>query len=93
MDRDDADGFKDDALKFALVKKYEQCELFRTELERSRGRFIVEDQTTFPKAQPDCWGVKPAGDGVNFSGPNVLGPAVEQQAGKWILTSREEVSA
>ena len=62
-----------DALKFALMRKYEQCELFRTELERSRGRFIVEDQTTFPKAQPDCWGVKPAGDGVNFSGPNVLG--------------------
>ena len=27
----------------------------------------------FPKAKPDCWGVKPAGDGVNFSGPNVLG--------------------
>ena len=62
-----------DALKFALMRKYEQCELFRTELERSRGRFIVEDQTTFPKAQPDCWGVKPAVDGVNFSGPNVLG--------------------
>ena len=62
-----------DALKFALMRKYEQCELFRTELERSRGRFIVEDQTTFRKGQPDCWGVKPAVDGVNFTGPNVLG--------------------
>ena len=62
-----------DALKFALMRKYEQCELFRTELERSCGRFIVEDQTTFQKEQPDCWGVKPAVDGVNFTGPNVLG--------------------
>ena len=62
-----------DALKFALMRKYEQCELFRTELERSRSRFIVEDQTTFRKGQPDCWGVKPAVDGVNFTGRNVLG--------------------
>ena len=62
-----------DALKFALTKKYEQCEFFRTELGRSRGKYIVEDQTSFPKLQPDCWGVKPAGDGVNFAGPNVLG--------------------
>lgn len=62
-----------DALKFALTRKYEQCEFFRQELERSRGKFIVEDQTNFPKAQPDCWGVKPAGDGDHFSGPNVLG--------------------
>ncbi len=43
-------------------------------LEEKKGcRFIVEDQTTFPKVQPDCWGVKPASDGVNFSGPNVFG--------------------
>lgn len=62
-----------DALKFALQKKYEQCELFRSELERSKGKFIVEDQSSFPKKQPDCWGVKPMGDGIHFSGPNVLG--------------------
>ena len=62
-----------DALKFALTVKYEQCELFRTELARSRGKFIVEDQTSFPKKYPDCWGVKQVGDGVNFRGPNVLG--------------------
>lgn len=62
-----------DALKFALEKKYEQCERFRTELERSRGKFIVEDQTSFPKKLPDCWGVKPVGDGIHFAGPNVLG--------------------
>ena len=62
-----------DALKFALVRKHEQCPLFRSELDRSRGKFIVEDQSSFPKKQPNCWGVKPVGDGIHFAGPNVLG--------------------
>lgn len=60
-----------DAMKFCLTKKYEQSEDFRAELERSRGKFIVEDQTSFPKKTPDTWGVKQQGD--NFVGPNLLG--------------------
>lgn len=62
-----------DALKFTLMKKYEQCEFFRKELERSNGRYIVEDQTNFPKKQPDAWGVKLQPDGETFAGPNLLG--------------------
>ena len=60
-----------DAMKFCLTKKYEQSEDFKAELERSRGKFIVEDQTSFPKKTPDTWGVKQQGD--NFVGPNLLG--------------------
>ena len=60
-----------DAMKFCLTKKYEQSEDFRKELERSKGKFIVEDQTSFPKKTPDTWGVKQQGD--NFVGPNLLG--------------------
>ena len=60
-----------DAMKFCLQKKYEQCAAFREKLEESRGRFIVEDQTTMSKKSPDAWGVKPDGD--NFYGPNLLG--------------------
>lgn len=60
-----------DAMKFCLMKKYEQNADFRAKLEESRGRFIVEDQTTMPKKSPDAWGVKPSGD--NFAGPNLLG--------------------
>ncbi len=60
-----------DAMKFCLVKKYEQSAEFRSKLEASKGLFIVEDQTTMPKKNPDAWGVKP--DGGNFSGPNLLG--------------------
>ena len=47
-----------DAMKFCLSKKYEQSEEFRQELERSKGKYIVEDQSSFPKKNPDAWGVK-----------------------------------
>ena len=60
-----------DAMKFCLTKKYEQSEEFRKELERSKGKFIVEDQTSFTKKTPDTWGVKQQGD--NYVGPNLLG--------------------
>ena len=60
-----------DAMKFCLTQKYEQSEDFRKELERSNGKYIVEDQTSFPKKTPDTWGVKQQGS--NFVGPNLLG--------------------
>ncbi len=60
-----------DAMKFCLVTKYTQSEEFRAELEKSKGLFIVEDQTTFRKANPDTWGAKLQGD--KYIGPNLLG--------------------
>lgn len=60
-----------DAMKFCLTQKYEQSQDFRQELERSKGRYIVEDQTSFPKKTPDTWGVKQQVD--DFVGPNLLG--------------------
>ena len=62
-----------DAMKFCLMEKYRQNEAFREELERSRGLYIVEDQTTFPKKSPDTWGVKLSADGSEFVGPNLMG--------------------
>lgn len=60
-----------DAMKFCLVKKYEQSEEFRKKLQESAGKYIVEDQSTFSKKQPDAWGVKRHDD--LFVGPNLLG--------------------
>ena len=60
-----------DAMKQCLLLKYEQCEEFRAALERSRGKYIVEDQSTFPKKTADTWGVKLQGD--SYVGPNLLG--------------------
>ena len=54
-------------------EKYRQSEAFREELERTRGLYIVEDQTTFHKKSPDTWGVKPSEDGKEFVGPNLMG--------------------
>ena len=69
--RDDWGRMIVDAMKFCLTQKYEQCGDFRNELERSKGKFIVEDQTSFTKKNPDAWCVKLQGD--NFVGPNLLG--------------------
>lgn len=60
-----------DAMKFCLQTKYEQCEEFRNKLKESSGYFIVEDQSSFSKTNPDAWGVKPK-DG-KYVGPNLLG--------------------
>ena len=60
-----------DAMKFCLRTKYEQCEMFRNELERSKGFYIVEDQTSFSKRNADTWGAKLVGE--QYVGPNLLG--------------------
>lgn len=62
-----------DAMKYCLMLKYNQSRQFRSLLESSKGLFIVEDQTSFPKKRPDTWGVKLSDDGKNYVGPNLLG--------------------
>ena len=59
-----------DALKFVLVTKYEQSEAFRNELERSKGLYIVEDETSRNKVA-DAYGTVMEGD--EMVGPNLLG--------------------
>lgn len=63
-----------DAMKFCLQTKYEQCEAFRKELERSKGLFIVEDETARNARKhkdADSWGVNLVGN--EYVGPNLLG--------------------
>ena len=61
-----------DAMKFCLMLKYEQCELFRKELERSSGMFIVEDETNRKKGKAaDTWGAVLRGK--EYVGPSLLG--------------------
>ena len=61
-----------DAMKYCLTLKYEQCDFFRKELERSRGMYIVEDETKRTKGKDaDTWGVVLRGD--EYVGPNLLG--------------------
>jgi ribA/ribD-fused uncharacterized protein len=60
-----------DAMKFCIQLKYEQHETFRKLLEESKDKYIVEDQTSFPKKTPDTWGTKLRED--QYTGPNLLG--------------------
>ena len=61
-----------DAMKFCLTLKYEQSEDFRKELERSKGMFIVEDETARMRGRDaDTWGAVLRGD--EYVGPNLLG--------------------
>ena len=62
-----------DAMKFCLMEKHRQSEDFRAALARTGDRFIVEDQTTFPRKTADAWGAKRTPDGASFVGPNLLG--------------------
>ena len=61
-----------DAMKYCLTLKYEQSEAFRKELERSKGKYIVEDETSRKKGKDaDTWGTV-LKDG-EYVGPNLLG--------------------
>lgn len=70
--RDDWPSMVVDAMKCCLQLKYEQCELFRKELERSKGLFIAEDETSRMRGRDaDTWGVVLRGD--EYVGPSLLG--------------------
>ena len=60
-----------DAMKQCLQLKYEQSEVFRAALEQSKGKYIVEDQSSFRKKSADTWGVKRQGN--FYVGPNLMG--------------------
>lgn len=60
-----------DVMKFCLTLKYQQSEAFRSTLLRTKGLFIVEDQTTFKKKTADTWGAKLVGN--EYVGPNLMG--------------------
>ena len=75
-----------DAMKFCLVQKYEQCEAFRKELERSKREqlYIVEDETSRKHGKvADTWGMVLV-DG-NYVGPNLLGKLLMELRDKGTL--------
>ena len=61
-----------DAMKFCLMEKYAQSEEFRRELERSKGKFIVEQQPN-PRRPAGAYSAKLNEDGSTWVGPNIMG--------------------
>ena len=63
-----------DVMKFCLQQKFEQCPEFRTELERTKGYYIVELQDAKndkESSRANGWGVKTKGQ--NYEGANLMG--------------------
>ena len=74
--REDWGEYIVDAMKFCLVTKYAQCEAFLSELEKTRGLYILEDETNRMKRKhkgADSWGAILSDDGQTSVGPNLLG--------------------
>lgn len=61
-----------DVMKFCLMQKYAQSEVFRKELERSKGKFIVEQQPN-SKRPAGAYSAKLSEDGSTWVGPNIMG--------------------
>lgn len=81
-----------DAMKFCLVQKYAQSEAFRSELERSKGLFIVEQEAN-PRRPAGAWSAKLTDDGNTWTGPNIMGRLLMELRDKGTLgyTLPEEV--
>ena len=76
-----------DAMKFCLALKYEQCDFFRKELQRSSGVFIVEDETSRKRGRSaDTWGAVLQGE--EYVGPNLLGRLLMELRDNGTLTYR-----
>lgn len=61
-----------DVMRFCLNCKYEQSEAFRAELERSKGKYIVEDESNRRK-KPDSWGAVYDATTNEYYGKNIMG--------------------
>lgn len=61
-----------DVMRFCLNCKYEQSEAFRAELERSKGKYIVEDESNRRK-KPDSWGTVYDATTNEYYGKNIMG--------------------
>ncbi len=61
-----------DVMRFCLNHKYANSEVFRKELERSKGKYIVEDESNRKKS-PDSWGAVLDTATNEFYGKNIMG--------------------
>ena len=61
-----------DVMRFCLNHKYVNSEAFRKELERSKGKYIVEDESN-RKTKPDSWGAVLDAATGEYYGKNIMG--------------------
>lgn len=72
LERKDWRHISVDVMRFCIQKKYEQSEEFRAALERSKGQFIIEDQSSRRRI-PDSWGAVLDTTTREYYGKNIMG--------------------
>ena len=72
VERSDWRAIAVDVMRFCLNHKYANSEAFRKELERSKGKYIVEDESN-RKKKPDSWGAVLDTATGEYYGKNIMG--------------------
>ena len=72
LERSDWREIAVDVMRFCLNHKYASSEAFRKELERSKGKYIVEDESN-RKKKPDSWGAVLDTATGEYCGKNIMG--------------------
>ena len=89
VERSDWKDIAVDVMRFCLNHKYASSEAFRKELERSKGKCIIEDESNRPKKKPDSWGAvfDPATN--EYYGKNIMGRLLMELRDKGKLVYNE----
>ncbi len=72
IERNDWREIAVDVMRYCLTIKYQFSETFRSELERSKGKYIVEDESNRRK-KPDSWGAVYDASNHEYYGKNIMG--------------------
>ena len=72
LERSDWREIAVDVMRFCLNHKYASSEAFRKGLERSKGKYIVEDESN-RKKKPDSWGAVLDTATGEYYGKNIMG--------------------
>ena len=88
VERSDWKEIAVDVMRFCLNCKYDQSEAFHNELERSNGKYIVEDESNRRK-KPDSWGAVLDTATNEYYGKNIMGSLLMELRDKWKLDYNE----
>ena len=88
VQREDWNYIAVDVMRFCLNLKYQNSEEFRSELERSKGKYIIEDESGRRK-RPDSWGAVLDLATNEYYGKNIMGRLLMELREKGKLEYKE----
>lgn len=88
IERSDWKEIAVDVMRFCLNHKYASSEALRKELERSKGKYIVEDESN-RKKRPDSWGAVLDTATGEYYGKNIMGRLLMELREKGVLEYAE----